>query len=71
MKTSKEFLIEVDWEEEDIISYEWEEALEEVEEDWSTFQYVNNQTDEICLEAVKQNEYTIQYVDKNVFKKEA
>ena len=71
MKTSKEFLIEVDWEEEDIISYEWEEALEEVEENWSTFQYVNNQTDEICLEAVKQNEYTIQYVDKNVFKKEA
>ena len=63
MKTLKEFLKEVKWKEEDIISYEWEEALKAVKQDWYALRYINNQTEEICLEAVKEDWDALKYVD--------
>jgi len=63
MRTLKEFLKEVNWKEEDIISYEWEEALEKVKENWYALKFVNNQTEEICLAAVKQNWRALQYIN--------
>jgi hypothetical protein len=60
--TLEQFLKQVNWEENTMINYEWEEALMAVKQNWSVLQYVRNQTEEICLEAVKQDWYALQYV---------
>ena len=62
MKTLKEFLKEVNWKEEDIINYEWEEALQKVKLNWYNLRFVNNQTEEICLEAVKETWDALKFV---------
>ena len=64
----QEFLNEVGGTEEEIISYDsHEEALETVESNAFALPYVKNQTEEICLEAVKNNHDALQYVDKSIF----
>ena len=62
MTTLKSFLKEVGGNEEDIISYSWEEAMKAVKQDWHALRYVKEQTESICIEAVKQNWYALQYV---------
>ncbi len=63
MKTLTEFLKEVNWKEEDIINYKWEDALRRVKQHWDALRFVHNQTEEICIEAVKQNWYALKYVN--------
>jgi len=62
MKTLTEFLKEVNWKEEDIMNYEWEDALRRVKQNWYALQYIHNQTEEICIEAVKQDWDALKYV---------
>ena len=70
MKLS-EFLKEVCGLEADIpIHYEGKEALEAVKQDWHALMHVKDQTDEICLEAVKQNGDALAYVDISIFEDE-
>ena len=70
MKLS-EFLKEVCGLEADIpIHYEGKEALEAVKQDWHALRHVKDQTDEICLEAVKQNGDALAYVDISIFEDE-
>ena len=64
----KQFLKIVNWNENDIINYEWEEAFKRVKQNWYALQFVNNQTEKICLEAVKQDWDALQFVNKNIFK---
>ena len=59
-----EFLEEVDLKEDDIISYEGEEALRAIYRSGFNLKYVHKQTSEICLVAVKENGSALQYVRK-------
>lgn len=38
------------------------EDLERVKQDWRNLQYIENQTNEVCIEAVMQNPRAIDYV---------
>jgi hypothetical protein len=42
--------------------------LEAVKENGCALQYVQNQTDAICLEAVKQTGYAVKFVQDQIFK---
>jgi hypothetical protein len=66
--TLQKFLKRIDGDEDAIINYKGKEALEVVKQDGYDLRYVKEQTEDICLEAVKQNKDALQYVDKKIFK---
>ena len=45
----------------------YSDPLKAVKQDGYALQYVQNQTEEICLEAVKQNGYARYYIDMSIF----
>jgi hypothetical protein len=45
-----------------------EEAMKAVKQDCNALQYVNEQTEAICLEAVKQDGFALRYVNARFFK---
>ena len=67
MTTLKSFLKEVGGNEEDIISYSWEEAMKKVKRNWYDLRYIKEQTEEMCIEAVKQEWDALKFVDKTIF----
>ena len=44
-----------------------ENALEAVRQDGHMLLYVKEQTEEICLEAVRRSKYALQYVESSMF----
>ena len=63
----QEFLKTIHGNKDDIINYAGDKALKIVKRDGSALRYVKEQTEAVCLEAVKQEDYALQYVDKSVF----
>ena len=55
MITLKEFLQEVNWKENNIINYSWDEALKKVKKNWNAIQFVDKS---IFKQEV--NEYTME-----------
>ena len=66
--TLNEFLKEVNGKESDIINLSVDKALKAVKQDGYALQYVKDQTEAICLAAVKQKWCALEYVDKSIFR---
>ena len=60
--TCKSLFLQTNWEELKLKYYEELYHISECKKDGSHIQYVKNQTERICLVAVRQNRYALQYV---------
>ena len=68
--TLEKFLKAVNGKESDIIDFKTKkEALSAVRQEGCALRYVKEQTEAVCLAAVRKNWDAIKYVDKRVFKK--
>lgn len=65
--TKQQFLQQFNCTVEDTKNLTGNKALESVKENGNSLRFVKEQTEEICLQAVKQDSYSLQYVDLDVF----
>ena len=65
----EQFLKEVKGKESDIVNIPVNEALEAVKRNSYALRHVKDQTEDICLEAVKQDGDALRFIDKSVFLK--